>query len=78
MHEPVIILPDNNTSSGVHGVCWNKDRNRWVSTIKYKGRVNYLGKYTNKNDAIIARLLAEKKYYGDLAPQYSLFEKYNI
>ena len=37
-----------------------------------------LGRYLDKNDAIIARLLAEKKYYGDLAPQLYLFDEYNI
>ena len=36
------------------------------------------GVYSDKNDAIVARLLAEKKYYGDLAPQSNLFDKYNI
>lgn len=77
MHEPALILSVN-TASGVHGVCWDKSKNKWAANIKYGGQRYFLGRYSDKNDAILARLLAEKKYYGDLAPQSSLFDKYNI
>lgn len=30
------------------------------------------------DDCIVARLIAEKKYYGEFAPQKHLFEKYQI
>ena len=77
MHEPVIVFSVN-TNSGVHGVCWDKSKNKWAATIRYCGKSYFLGRYVDKDDAIIARLLAEKQYYGDLAPQSSLFDKYNI
>ena len=38
----------------------------------------YLGRYSNKEDAIKARLEAEIKYYGEFAPQRHLFEQYGI
>lgn len=38
----------------------------------------HLGTFEIKEDAIVARLLAEKKYYGEFAPQKDLFEKYGI
>lgn len=77
MNEPAIALSFN-SSSGIHGVCWNKEKNKWDAVIKYCGKKHFLGRYKNKYDAIIARLSAEKQYYGDTAPQRNLFEKYNI
>lgn len=38
----------------------------------------YLGRYSNKEDAIKARLEAEIKYFGEFAPQRHLFEQYGI
>ena len=77
LHEPIIKLPIN-TNSGVNGVYFDKGKNKWVAYIQYVGKRYFLGRYSDKNDAIIARLCAEKKYYGDSAPQSYLFNKYNI
>lgn len=77
MNEPVVAL-SSNSSSGVHGVCWNKGKNKWDAVIRYCGKKHFLGRYKNKDDAIVARLSAEKQYYGNTAPQKILFEKYNI
>ena len=38
----------------------------------------FSNKSLDLNDAIIARLKAEKEYFGDFAPQKNLFKKYNI
>jgi len=38
----------------------------------------YIGLFDNKDDAIKARLKAEKKYFGEFAPQRHLFEQYEI
>ena len=38
----------------------------------------YLGRYSNKEDAIKARLEAEIKYFGEFAPQRHLFKQYGI
>lgn len=77
MHEPALVLSVN-AASGVHGVYWDASKNKWATNIRYGGQRYFLGRYSDKNDAIVARLLAEKKYYGDLAPQSNLFDKYNI
>lgn len=77
MHEPPIVF-SSIPASGVHGVCWNKGKNKWDAVIKYCGKKYFLGRYVDKIDAIIARLSAEKKFYGDLAPQFELFFEYNI
>lgn len=67
-----------NNTSGYIGVSWNKFTNKWVSYININKKQTSLGSYENKKDAIIARLNAEAKYYGEFAPQKYLFEEYGI
>lgn len=67
-----------NNTSGIIGVCWHKKRQRWESYIKVNKKTKHLGMFNNKQDAIIARLQAEAKYFKDFAPQRHLFEEYNI
>ena len=69
--------PSNNTS-GFIGVVWDKNNNKWMSSIEFNKKYIYLGRFIVKDDAIIARLKAEKKYYGEFAPQRHLFEEYGI
>ena len=69
--------PKNNTS-GFIGVNWMKRNQAWCSRITVDGKKKYLGLFVNKEDAIKARLNAEKKYYGEFAPQRHLFEQYGI
>lgn len=67
----------SNNSSGISGVAWIKNQNKWRAYIKYKGKSYYLGQFINKEEAIKQRLLAELKYFGfDFAPQKHLFKKY--
>ena len=68
----------SNNTLGVIGVSWLSSREKWQAHISYKGKQYNLGSFKNKEDAIRARLMAELKYYGDLAPQNDLFMKYNI
>ena len=70
-----ITTPKNN-SSGFIGVA--KRKNKYRSRIKVNGKIINLGTYSNLEDAIIARLKAEKEYFGDFAPQKHLFEQYGI
>lgn len=37
-----------------------------------------LSRFVNKEDAIRARLRAERQYFGEFAPQRHLFEEYGI
>lgn len=58
-----IKLPSNNTS-GIIGVRYRKDRNKWYAEIQYDNHKINLGSYIEKEDAIKARLEAELKYFG--------------
>ena len=70
-------LQRNNTS-GYIGVGWNKTAQKWYVTLQYKNEVMHFGSYVNKDEAIVARLKAEKEYCGEFAPQRHLFDEYNI
>lgn len=49
--------------SGVKGVCWLKDRQKWKAYITVAGKTKSLGNYDDKNDAIKARQKAEEIYH---------------
>lgn len=49
-------------SSGIRGVTFNKDCNKWVARISHKGVRYSLGYYEQKQDAVDARLKAELEY----------------
>ena len=70
-------LRSTNTS-GIIGVGWRERYQKWQAqiTVDYKGI--HLGYFTNKDDAIRARLNAEVKYFGEFAPQQHLYEQYGI
>lgn len=70
-------IPKNNIS-GVMGVSWVKTRKRWRAYIKVDYKQIWLGSFKDKDDAIIARLKAEKEYFGEFAPQQYLYEQYSI
>jgi hypothetical protein len=70
-------LPKNNTS-GFIGVSFDKEYNKWVAYIKLDNKQNKLGRFINKEDAVRARLCAEKKYFGEFSPQRHLFKEYGI
>ena len=51
--------------SGVPGVCWDKDANKWVAKITYKYKRIHLGRFEKLEDARKARKEAEIKYFGE-------------
>ena len=57
-------LQKNNTS-GVTGVSWHKQSNKWEAYIKVNQKMIHLGHYAVKEDAISARKMAERKYFGE-------------
>lgn len=67
-----------NNTSGVTGVYWDKSRNKWYAVININKKPVNLGRFSNKEDAIITRLNAEYEYYGEFAPQKHLFKDYKI
>ena len=50
-----------NNKSGVTGVIWKQDINKWISYITIKGKKTHLGSYKDKQEAINARLLSESQ-----------------
>lgn len=67
-----------NNRSGITGVSWKKDRNKWKSYITYNHKQIHLGYYDDFDDAVKARLIGEKTIFQDFAPQQHLFQKYGI
>lgn len=65
-------------TSGIIGVEFNKDNNKWRSSITVDKKRIFLGYFSNKNDAIIARLNAEMYFFQKFAPQQHLFDQYKI
>ncbi len=67
-----------NNTSGFIGVTWSKQRQKWIAQLSTDGVCYNLGGYININDAVRARLRAEKEYFGTFAPQIHLFKEYDI
>lgn len=70
-------LARNNTS-GVTGVTWHKQNQKWRAFIQPDRRFISLGLYNDIDNAIRARLETEKKYFGKFAPQKHLYTQYGI
>lgn len=68
----------SNNTSGITGVGWDKRSKKWRARIYINDHEKLLGYFNNKEDAIIARLKAEKEYFGEFAPQKHLFKQYEI
>lgn len=67
-----------NNTSGVVGVGWLKQQNKWRAYIYIDKKHIGLGVFENKVDAIKTRLQAEQQYFGEFAPQRHLFKEYGI
>ncbi len=59
-----------NNSSGITGVDWLKNVQRWRATICFQGRRIYLGKFVQFEDAVRARKAAEVKYHDAFIEQF--------
>lgn len=70
-------VPKRNIS-GVVGVGINRGKGKWMAYITINKKNIDLGLYVDKQDAIIARLTAEKQYFGDYALQKHLFKEYGL
>ena len=61
------VRSDN--TSGVKGVTWDKNRNKWQAKVQFKGKTYGAGYHINLKDAEIA--VSKKRYelHGDFANQ---------
>lgn len=63
-----------NNTSGIIGVSYIREKNKWRASITYNRKTILLGYFENINDAIKVRVNAEKKYFKEFAPQVQLLE----
>lgn len=66
---------NKNNKSGVTGVYFDKDRDKWAVQITKNGTVYSLGRFDNKEDAIKTRLEKELELFGEFSPNYKLNNK---
>lgn len=52
-----------NNSSGVTGVSWSRQSQKWYAQIQFKGKNISLGYFNKFSEAVKARKQAEDKYY---------------
>lgn len=67
--------PTKANKSGVVGVNWDKSRNKWQATIRFKGKKYNLGRFDDIQDAIDARKEAEKQLFGSFIEWYEARKK---
>lgn len=58
----------SNNTSGVTGICWIKNRNKWLAQIYVNKKNKFLGYFNTKEEAIEARRQAEIIYFGEYTP----------
>lgn len=61
-------------TSGVTGVYFDKQRNKWVASISFNKKRTLIGRFATKEDAIQARLEKEAELFKEFAPQRTLLE----
>ena len=66
-------LSSNNTS-GVTGVSWVKSRQKWRVRINVLKKEINLGLFSNFEDAVKVRKMAEEKYFGEFSYDNSMKE----
>jgi len=57
----------SNSTTGIKGVYWIKNRNKYRAQIKVMGKITYLGYFVDKMEAARAYMLACKELHGDFA-----------
>lgn len=54
-----------NNKSGIAGVSWDKERQKWIAEIRMDGIKCYLGRYNDLEDAVYVRYYAELKLFKE-------------
>lgn len=66
-----LTVKSNNTS-GVTGVSWDNTHKYWVARIQKEHNRITLGQFCNFDDAVRARKMAEKEYFGEFSYDNSI------
>ncbi len=53
---------NKNNTSGVNGVAWNKQLNKWIAYIIVASKRKHLGVFVEMKEAVLARQKANKEY----------------
>ena len=64
-----------NNKSGIRGVNWDKNANKWRAIIYFQGRQIHLGLFADIDDAARARKVAEDEYYKPVIEKFEVGEK---
>lgn len=65
-------------TSGITGVTFDKKREKWTATIMFNHKRIFIGRFQKKEDAVVARLEAEVRLFGEFAPQWELYKEVMI
>lgn len=68
----------SNNTSGVIGVSFDNQSGVWKARVNIDKHQYTVYRGTSFEEAVIARLKAENKYYGEFAPQKHLYDKYGV
>lgn len=70
----------SHNSSGITGVTWNKERNKWQAQIVVNNKNINLGRFDDFENAVKARLDAEKIYFKDFIPlnRDGIYQQFDI
>jgi len=58
---------NRNNTSGVKGVSWDTESNKWKAQLRHNYKLINLGRFTNISDASEAYANGAKKYFGEFA-----------
>lgn len=62
-------IPSHNTS-GVKGVHWDNSRSKWQARIEFQKKQYYLGRFSNKEEAVKVRKRAEERLHDNFLKWY--------
>lgn len=61
----LMMQPTKSNKSGVVGVNWDKSRNKWQASIRFKGKKYNLGRFDDFELAVKVRKKAEQELHGE-------------